>query len=411
MGLRALLVVDRRFLVRDGSYYTEGPTGAETGDRYLQWFDEVVVAGREAVDTGQDITCLNKISSLGLRVELLPNISGLKERMLNISVARSRLHDMIIQSDAVIARLPTELGIEAANLAIECQKPLAIDLGGCVLDGLRAHGSLAGKIYAPVAYHRLRHVVRKADWVAYVTQTFLQKRYPAKKWAQTVAASDVEIPSPSQDVLNGRFIRINSDTPLVFGTIGSLVGQFKGIHIALSSLAMATPNIPQFTYRVLGGGDITQWRNLATRLGLADRIIFDGTLPAGEAVFRWLDGIDIYLQPSLREGLPRALIEAMSRGCPALASSIAGIPELLPPEFLHRPGDTDQLASQVVNLIDPLRQQNCAQQNYEKAKRYTQDVCNKIRGEFWAAFRDSANISISRGLHRSSLGSRKFFRH
>ena len=132
------------------------------------------------------------------------------------------------------------------------------------------------------------------------------------------------------------------------------------------------------------------------RHGLADRVIFDGTLPAGEPVRQWLDGIDIYLQPSLREGLPRALIEAMSRACPAVASNVAGIPELLPQEFMHTPGDVARLAELVERVAVPSIRADMATRNWKRAQDFTLPRLEKIRGEFWGAFRDSVKAAGSK---------------
>jgi hypothetical protein len=149
-GCTALLVVDRRFFEIDGATYTEGPIGAGAGGRYLQWFDRVIVAGRRGV-LGASTRSLTNISMPGLDVRFLPDLSGLARRFRSVGAARTMLERLFGEADAVIARLPSELGVEAAALALRVGKPLALDVGGCVLDGMRAYGSLAGRLYAPVA--------------------------------------------------------------------------------------------------------------------------------------------------------------------------------------------------------------------------------------------------------------------
>jgi glycosyltransferase involved in cell wall biosynthesis len=389
----ALLVVDRRFIEVDGATYTEGPVGAETGLRYLQWFDSVIVAGRRGV-AGGSTRNLTRVSRPGLDFRYLPDLSGLGRRLRAAGEARSTLGRLFAEADAVISRLPTELGIEAAALALRLGKPLALDIGGCVLDGMRAHGSLAGKLYAPVAYRRMRGVVRQAAWVSYVTRYFLQERYPARQGARTVACSNVDLAEPSPEVLAARLARIaDRDGPLVFGTVGSLYGGFKGIQHALAAFAKIRSRLPDFRYRVLGGGDAGPWRRLVEQHGLSDRVTFDGVLPAGQPVLDWLDGIDVYLQPSLREGLPRALIEAMSRGCPAIASDLAGIPELLPRELLHAPGNVDDLAALIEASTPASVRTERAQRNWELAGDYAGSVLGQIRDDFWAAYRASLRAS------------------
>lgn len=389
--LTVLLVVDRRFMEVDGGIYTEGPTGAETGERYLDWFDQVIVAGRRGATTTDRLHRLNRVLAPGHRVECLPDISGLVRRARGLREARHRLLGLIEESDAVIARLPSELGFEAANLAESIGKPCAIDVGGCVLDGMRTHGSVQGTLYASFAYWRMRRIIGRAGWIAYVTQNFLQNRYPPHASARTLACSDVVVPLPDSRTLDKRLESIASNRmPLTFGTIGSLYGPFKGIQHALAAFELARPKLPDFRYRVLGGGDPEPWRRLAERHGLSDHVIYDGVLPAGGPVLEWLDSIDIYLQPSLREGLPRALIEAMSRAAPAIASNVAGIPELVPSDWLHAPGDVSRLADLLVRASSAETRESMARYAWDRAAEFSPPLLRARRDEFWSEFRHHA---------------------
>jgi glycosyltransferase involved in cell wall biosynthesis len=61
----------------------------------------------------------------------------------------------------------------------------------------------------------------------------------------------------------------------------------------------------------------------------ASRVIITGHLPDPQAVAQHLHLCDVYLQPSLWEGLPNALLEAMACGCGCIASDAGGIPEIV----------------------------------------------------------------------------------
>jgi glycosyltransferase involved in cell wall biosynthesis len=64
----------------------------------------------------------------------------------------------------------------------------------------------------------------------------------------------------------------------------------------------------------------------------AHRIQVTGTLEGGPpAVNRHLQLCDVYLQPSLWDGMPNALLEAMAAGCGCIASDAGGIPEIITP--------------------------------------------------------------------------------
>jgi hypothetical protein len=104
---RALLVVDRRFALSDDSIFTEGAIGAETGDRYLKWFGEFIVAGRAMRNSSSSRSNMTRLpAAAGLRVELLPDISGLALRAAQLSLARTQLIRLLGEVDCAIVRLP-----------------------------------------------------------------------------------------------------------------------------------------------------------------------------------------------------------------------------------------------------------------------------------------------------------------
>ena len=173
----------------------------------------------------------------------------------------------------------------------------------------------------------------------------------------------------------------------MLGLIGSLKHRYKGITTVLEALGKVRTQLPPLVFRVLGGGDSRPWRAEAVRNGVNHITFFDGTLPAGEEVLRWLDGVDIYLQPSFQEGLPRALIEAMSRGCPALASTCGGIPELLEAESLVKPGDAAHLARLLIMATTNRDWQSSqARRNWTSSKEYDCNLLAARRHAFWAHF-------------------------
>ena len=86
-----------------------------------------------------------------------------------------------------------------------------------------------------------------------------------------------------------------------------------------------------------------------------------------EEIMKWLDSIDIYIQPSLQEGLPRSLIEAMSRGCLSIGSSTAGIPELLNKSYIFKRKNVRQLVDRILSLIECKDKNSISFSNYQKS--------------------------------------------
>ena len=107
---------------------------------------------------------------------------------------------------------------------------------------------------------------------------------------------------------------------------------------------------------------------------------FLGTLPH-EKIFDYLDNIDIYIQTSKQEGLPRALIEAMSRGCPSLGSKVGGIPELLNSDCVFNKGSVHEIC-ELLKKMDHKVMIEKAKYNFKKAREYDKELLDNQRSEF-----------------------------
>lgn len=389
-----LFAHDTRFAVEEaGTLLSPGTFGPQVWDRYLLYADRVRVMGRgraPGFSQHREAQYYEPLSRPNVSFRLVPDVRAGLTFLARQRQLRQIAEQEAGQVDAVVARLPSETGLAAIRGACSAGKPWAVEVSGCAWASLRNYGGARGKVYAPIMWYRVRRVVKRAPFALYVTNRFLQQRYPCPNGC-TIACSNVELPTPSKEVLERRLLTEGEDRAhdrkMVLGLIGSLHGRFKGIQTVLEALSHVRSELPPFQFRVLGVGDPAPWRALASEYGIDDAVSFDGTLPGGGPVFEWLDGIDVYLQPSLGEGLPRALVEAMSRGCPAIGSRVAGIPELLPSECLIRPGDARDLGRLLVRAAhDPAWRREQAVRNWDKATEYSRDVLEPKRREFWERF-------------------------
>lgn len=364
----------------DGAILSRGKFPYAVWQRYLDVFSTVHVLGRRSpANVDGDAGNLNRSSGANVTFTLVPSISGPIKALCNRTQAAHMVRSEVEKADAVVARLPSELGLLALDAAKEYDRPALVELVGCAWDALWHHGSILGRVYAPASWWRTRRAVWSAQFVIYVTSEFLQSRYPTR--GASFVCSNVEVHIENGDILARRTSRIHAQQrPFVIATIAPYSLKYKGLHVALRALARASRFLPDYKYRILGAGDPSSIVRKADRLGLSDRIELCGPLPTGPAVRAFLDDVDLYLQPSLTEGLPRALIEAMSRGCPALASSAGGMTELLDPSCLHPPGDYRLLGDQLCSAASDLGWQlSQAERNYHLAGHYSADVLQARR--------------------------------
>ena len=162
-----------------------------------------------------------------------------------------------------------------------------------------------------------------------------------------VLPNPVEIPENVPD-------RTNSQQKINIVFLGR-IGKRKGVFDLLEAFAKITPEQRAQSELILAGiGQVEQANHLAEKLSLKEHVTFAGWVdPAKRSEL--LSKADVFLLPSYNEGLPMALLEAMSWGLPVITTPVGGIPEVITHNetgFLVNPGDVQQLAEALQSLIE-----------------------------------------------------------
>ena len=119
----------------------------------------------------------------------------------------------------------------------------------------------------------------------------------------------------------------------------------------------------------------------AKKLGLEDNIIFTGYR---KDIAELMAIMDIFVLSSLREGLPRVLVQAAAVGVPSIAFNVDGVPEIVKDGyngFLVKPRDVNQLTDKIIKYIDnraliELHGQNG--RNFVNGKWSIENMVNKV---------------------------------
>jgi glycosyltransferase involved in cell wall biosynthesis len=158
----------------------------------------------------------------------------------------------------------------------------------------------------------------------------------------------------------------------------------KGNTVLLDALVLLLKRGAALEARIAGPGrELEMLRQGAAERG-AGRVEFLGHVEWGPALWELLDAADLFVLPSITEGMPRALIEAMARGLPAIGSNVGGIPELLTPEDVVPAADAAALAARIEEVLrDPQRLAAMSRRNLERARDYDPANMNQRKHAFW----------------------------
>jgi glycosyltransferase involved in cell wall biosynthesis len=141
-----------------------------------------------------------------------------------------------------------------------------------------------------------------------------------------------------------------ADDAVVAGTIARLTEQ-KGHRYLLQALS-DTSALQQLHLLVIGDGDLrSELEQMAGERGLIGRVHFLG---ARRDLGNLIGAMDLFVLPSLWEGLPLSLVLAMGAGLPVVSTTVAGVPEVVTDEetgLLVPPGDAPRLGAALARLV------------------------------------------------------------
>jgi glycosyltransferase involved in cell wall biosynthesis len=215
-----------------------------------------------------------------------------------------------------------------------------------------------GKNYYPDKWRRraaYRLVARRSTLVAVSEdiRRFLAKRLSINESRVTTIHNGIDLRRYRPDAHARAAIRTRlglGGRPVV-GTVGNLY-PVKGQTYLLRAAAVVTAAVPEAVFLVAGRGDLLEpLQNEARALGLGANVMFLGF---EEDIPSFLQALDIFVLPSLSEGLPLSVLEAMAAGKPVVATSVGGTPEVVidaDTGFLVPAGDTGALAARILQLL------------------------------------------------------------
>lgn len=148
-----------------------------------------------------------------------------------------------------------------------------------------------------------------------------------------------------------RELGLFSTSPIV-GTVARLTPE-KGHRYLLEAVAKIKPSIPDIKFLLIGDGPLRdELENQADKMAISDNVIFLGL---HKDVPEILQILDLFVLPSLYEGLGIVLVEAMACGKPVVATSVGGVPEIVKDGqtgLLVPPHDSSALARAIKTLLD-----------------------------------------------------------
>jgi colanic acid/amylovoran biosynthesis glycosyltransferase len=126
----------------------------------------------------------------------------------------------------------------------------------------------------------------------------------------------------------------------------------KGYNYAIKACALLHQKRIDFKYTIVGAEDNEELLFLINELGLQNNVILTSKLPQQE-VFEIMTLSDVFLLPSLEEGIANVAVEAIALGCPVISTNCGGMEELITHNeegFIIPTRDPEAIANQIIEL-------------------------------------------------------------
>ncbi|MFQ5411888.1 MAG: glycosyltransferase [Phycisphaerae bacterium] len=377
------VAVETHFLEVDGKVFTDISFPYPYWREYLAVFDEVIAIARvrraAAVPEGW-------IRADGDRVRFRPvyDYLGFWQFLRHLPRIFGECWRAVSGSDPVLMRM--------GNISFMCWihltlrgRPYAFEVVG--------HAGLGATRVRNVRWLKLGHLIgwlqhrfcrltaARAACASYVSE-YVRSLYPTRTGREWVFSS---VNLPDEVFRDPRPAGSFDHSPKRIISVGRIEPE-KGHQVLIrAAREMKDRGRVGFTMEIAGPGSrIEPLRRLAVELGVADCVRLVGPVEHGAPLRAFMDNADLFVLPSLTEGMPRALLEAMARGIPAVGSRTGGIVELLDVGRLVAPGDASALARLMTDVLQaPADLAAMSAASIRTARKYHLAEMNRRKHAFW----------------------------
>ena len=198
--------------------------------------------------------------------------------------------------------------------------------------------SLRARLVSRFVYRRAHAVIAVSEAIR---EGLLTRYRVTEEKVRVVRNSVIPMPSGTRNGRNGRTV----------GTIARLHPE-KGLAFLLDAAPKIASAVPDVRFMLVGDGPLREELEAhARRVGVAARVDFMG---ARDDARQLIPGFDVLALPSISEGTPLTIVEAMLAGVPVVATAVGGVPEQVEDHetgLLVPPRDAKALAVAVVQTL------------------------------------------------------------
>lgn len=394
---KILLVIVEPHMVqlKNGEVWTNDYVTAEFFKRYLNVFEKLIVCGRIRQKNDNDTTGLKKTTRPEIRFVALPDFRGIAGLLKNLPAIRKALRKTIGKADCMIYRAPSPMSMVAYPLIKACKKPFAFEMmnNPWTQYSKESINSVLQPLILRYIVWQTRDMCKTANGVSYVTEHTLQDLFPCKAMKEgddthfTASYSTINITREQYSFVDmpGMLPK-----PLVIVNSGKMNDNRKGQDTLIKAVKILRDKGYDVRLKLIGDGIMRKdFEQVAADLNVAEHVEFCGWKTGYAEVQKVLQASHVFAFPSLGEGLPRSVIEAMANGLITVASDVDGITELLSEDLMVHENTAEAFAMKLAAVIKDWEKYNhMRKETFSKAQGYESSILTKRRSTFYKQLKD-----------------------
>lgn len=324
--------LEHRFYEFEGKLYTKLAFPYTYWKDYLSFFDEVTVVAR-VKKVSEFTPDMVRVDGEHVKYEALPYYHGPKQFIFMFFPLLIKIFKVSLKYNYFLLRSGNSTNILWFFLFL-FNKPYIREYPGNIKDGMI--GLVGNKLWVRILagfLDNLAKIQAKFSKANSFVSNYCKDLYGSQKPSYVFSsfkASEINIEK----------INYNRSDRFKIVCLGRLEGE-KGHSLLLGAICKNI-NKNNIEIHLIGdGGQSEKLRKMAQDNQL--HCIFYGALTDRNYIFNIISNADIFVIPSLTEGMPRALLESMAIGLPCIGSNVGGIPEVIEEAYLYNPNDLDHL--------------------------------------------------------------------
>lgn len=360
------IVTDHRFFLCNSNIYDDYVFDYNFFKTYLNVFDEIKVVAR--VKKISEVSKKYYLSS-GDRITFIPlkDVHGIKWFLFSSFYLR-KIRKIIFETDGFCFVLPSLASWQIYKLNKNKIPFMFHSIGdpedSMIPSRVNFFTNIIYTLIGKILKYKKKKIIYDANIGSYVSFSHLQNKYPVKQGVFNDSISSIRL--NSSNILDSE--KNFSESVFKFVHVGSFIPlkNQKDLIYCLQFLLEINENVE---LHLVGSGPLMQkCKKLTNQLGIQKKVHFYGQVTGVDEIVKILDNCDFFILPSSNEGMPRAMIEAMSRGLICFGSDVGGVSELLKKEFTFKPGNLDQMILVICRFLATKKRFDYQEISYENIK-------------------------------------------